>query len=134
MDHVMPCGFGTQYWCGRPYAFPVAYMALAYKADAADPDTLSLDTVLTASFETQVGHRYLALGSMSADSSNGSLVDIYNTASLRVSAPAGTLYSAGLGGADLGLHFTQAVPEPATLALWAAGLLGLALRLPRRRP
>ena len=62
-----------------------------------------------------------------ADSSNGSLVDFYNTASLRVSAPAGTLFSDGLGGADLGLHFAQAVPEPATWALWLAGLAGAAM-------
>ena len=134
MDHVMPCGFGTQYWCDRPYAFPVAYIALAYVADAGDPDTLTLDTVLTASFEAQVGHRYLAVGGMSAESSNGSLVDFYNTASLRVVAPVGTLYSDGLGGADLGAHFAQQVPEPATWALWAAGLLGLALTAQRRRP
>ena len=133
MDHVMPCGFGNQYWCDRPYAFPVAYIALGYQAEAGDPDTLSLDTVLTASFEAQVGHHYLAVGGMSADSSNGSRVDFYNTASLRVVTPEGTLYSDGLGGADLGAHFAQQVPEPATWVLWAAGLLGLVLTGQRRR-
>lgn len=132
MDHVMPCGgLGTQYWCGMPYAIPVAYIALAYSPEAGDPDTLSLDTVLEASFEAQVGRRYLAVGSMSASSANGTMVDFYNTASLRVQAPAGTLYSDGLGGADLGQHFAQAVPEPHTWALWAAGLVAV-LGLRRR--
>ena len=117
-----PCGPGST------WPVPVVYMALGYTPEAGDSPTLSIDVRHITEFQPIANHRYLSVGSVLAVSDNGSLVDFANTARVRVLAPAGTLYSDGLGGADLGLHFAQAVPEPATLALWAAGMLGLALR------
>lgn len=122
-----PCGPGTS------WPMPVVYMALAYTPEVGDSPTLSIDVVHSALFQPEANHRYLSVGSVLAVSDNGSLLDFANTAEVRVLAPPGTLFSDGLGGADLGLHFAQAVPEPATLALWAAGLLGLGLRVQRRR-
>lgn len=117
-----PCGPGSS------WPVPVVYMALSYTPEAGDSPTLSIDVRHIAEFQPVADHRYLSVGSVLAVSDNGSLLDFANTAQVRVLAPPGTLYSDGLGGADLGLHFAQAVPEPATLALWAAGLLGLLLR------
>ena len=122
-----PCGPGTT------SLMPVAYMALAYVPEAGDSPTLSMDVAHTLNVETQPGHRYLSVSSVVAVSNNGSLLDFYNTASVQVLAPPGTVYSDGLGGADLGLYFAQAVPEPGTWALWAAGLLGLASVGAKRR-
>jgi PEP-CTERM motif len=133
MDSVIPCGFGNQYWCDRPYAFPVHITEVNFRANSNDQFPLVLDQDVTASFETKVGHRYLAIATVSIGSINGTELDFYNTVSLSVNVPAGTLFSDGLGGADLGVHFSQPVPEPGSMALCAAGLLALALRVRQRR-
>lgn len=130
MDSVIPCGFGTSDWCGVPHAFPVHIVEVRYRAEAGDQFPLTLDQQVTVSFVPVLGHRYLAIGQVSAISTNGAKLDFYNTVGLTVNAPEGTLYSYGLG-ADLGAHFAQPVPEPGTLALWAGGLLGLLLRRQR---
>jgi hypothetical protein len=135
LSRETPCPPGMIGDCGpgSVWPFPVVYMALAYQPEAGDSPTLSIDLRHITEFQPEANHRYLSVGSVVAVSKNGSLLNFENTAKVRVLAQPGTLYSDGLGGADLGLHFAQAVPEPGTVALWAAGLLGLVSRLPRRR-
>lgn len=133
MDSVVPCGFGNQYWCGIKHAFPVHITEVSYRPNSNDQFPLVMDQDVTGSFETQVGHRYLAIAAVSIASINGTGVDFYNTVGLSVNAPLGTLFSDGLGGADLGAYFSPPVPEPGSLALCVVGLLGLLLRTQRRR-
>jgi hypothetical protein len=111
-----PCGPGTS------WPVPVAYMSMGYTPEEGDSPTLSIDMTHTAFIDTVPNHRYLSVGRVIAVSDNGSLLDFYNTASVRVLAPPGALFSDGLGGADLGLHFAQPVPEPTTALLLAGGL------------
>ena len=110
-----PCGAGSV------WPVPVVYMALAYTPEAGDNPTLSIDVSHITEFQPIANHRYLSVGSVVAVSDNGSMLDFANTARVRVLAPPGTLYSDGLGGADLGLYFAQAVPEPTSWALMLAG-------------
>lgn len=110
-----PCGPGSV------LPTPVVYMALAYTPEAGDNPTLSIDVSHITEFQPVANHRYLSVGSVVAVSDNGSMLDFANTARVRVLAPPGTLYSDGLGGADLGLYFAQAVPEPTSWALMLAG-------------
>lgn len=121
-----PCGPGSV------WAVPVVYMALVYTPEATDDPTLSIDMRHIIEFQPEANHRYLSVGSVVAVSNNGSLLDFANTARVRVLAPPGTLYSDGLGGADLGLYFAQAVPEPTSWALMLAGCGALLVWL--RRP
>lgn len=110
-----PCGPGSV------WPAPVVYMALAYTPEPGDSPTLSIDVSHITEFQPLANHRYLSVGSVVAVSDNGSMLDFANTARVRVLAQPGTLYSDGLDGADLGVYFAQAVPEPTSWALMLTG-------------
>jgi hypothetical protein len=59
-----------------------------YRPNSNDPFPLVPDTVVLPSFETVMGHRYLAIGYVSATSTNGPELDVYNTVSLSVGVQA----------------------------------------------
>jgi len=133
LDDLLSCDDPDE--CRNPMMRPraVAMYRAEYQQNDGSVSSLAFDDARDLSFMTVAGHRYLAVGEITAEAQDGGQMDFYNTFALTaVNAPVGTFSSAALGGADLTRHFAP-VPEPATLALWLIGLLGLASLAKRRR-
>lgn len=116
---------------GQPMA--VAMAQARYVRDGAAAFPQLVDESLNLSFQVQAGHRYLAIGVMEAAAGGGGSIDFYN--SFRITSlevPAGALLSTALGGSDLAGHFAQPVPEPASVVMWALGLIAVGAQMRRR--
>lgn len=134
LDVRLPCDDIDE--CGS-FTLPRPQVVAMYRAEYQQNDfgvsSFTFDDARDLSFMTVAGHRYLAIGEITADAQNGTQLDFYNTFALTaVDAPVGTFSSAALGGADLTTHFAP-VPEPGMLALWTVGLLGLGSLVKRRQ-
>jgi hypothetical protein len=128
MDTLVDCDDPDR--CGIPGARPKAVGQLVARYVQEDEDSLPIlhDTTHVLSFETIAGHRYVAIGLMDVESSNGGRVGFENSLRMTgVNAPVGALSSSALGG-DLASAFLSPVPEPGSWWMLAAGLVFLAHR------
>ena len=76
----------------------MAQLTADYRSDGDDEFPLLHDTTHTLDFTTTAGHRYLVIGLMEADASNGGRVAFDNSFRLTaVGAPVGALSSSALG-------------------------------------
>lgn len=131
LDTLVYCDDADLCWVGDPFPKTVAQLEARYMRDPEDSLPLFHDTTHQLSFEAIAGHRYLTIGLMEVETSNGGRVSFDNSLRLTgVAAPEGALRSSVVGG-DLASAFLTPVPEPASEWLWMAGLGLLALR---RRP
>ena len=131
LDTLVYCDDADLCWVGDPFPKTVAQLEARYMRDPEDGLPLFHDTTHQLSFEAIAGHRYLTIGLMEVETSNGGRVSFDNSLRLTgVAAPEGALRSSVVGG-DLASAFLTPVPEPASEWLWMAGLGLLALR---RRP
>ncbi|MBK7260700.1 MAG: hypothetical protein IPI03_01895 [Rubrivivax sp.] len=118
-----------------PHPMPMAIFTARYSGD----DELPLDFKYEGnlSFQVTAGHRYLAVGTLNLEATNGGEIDFFNTFRLSgVNAPRGALFSGGANG-DLVGYFDRTdpggndVPTPATL--WLLLAAGAAARISRSR-
>jgi hypothetical protein len=128
LDTLVDCNDPDK--CGMAGLRPKAVAQLEARFVQEDEDSfpLMLDTTRLLTFEAIAGHRYLTIGLMEADSSNGGMVSFGNSLRLTgVGAPVGALTSSALGG-DLASAFLSPVPEPHAAWLLLGGLAFMALR------
>ena len=80
-----------------PHPMPMAIFTARYSGD----DELPLDFKYEGnlSFQVTAGHRYLAVGTLNLEATNGGEIDFFNTFRLSgVNAPRGALFSGGANG------------------------------------
>ena len=99
------------------------------QAAGANEQRGSFASDLKLDFDYVSGVSYVVIAQLAVHARNGRDIDLYNTARLSDVALSNAATLSALSGHD---YVAAAVPEPQTVALFAIGLVGLALH--RRRP